>query len=747
MATPRIPSLHYASEAELLQLAGVLFTLQLLIEPTISNAQGVLLNLILPGFVWVAWFCVCLTKILSTDSYWQCSRVDCGVMVFLTLVGISLIVHTPRLESFRMGLPWIVFLLGYFVTRSLSERWKSTSYWIHLGCVAALWGSLDAIYQYYIGLDRSREWLLNTLEGQSFLQQFSETERILFLSRLQTQRAYGNFLLPNFLAGYLALWIPILLGLLWDNRSEKKAFLVGVTALSVLCVALFLSKSRGGWLSLAIVLFFWLAYFSKLARRSLKILFWLGLFGGVIFFYLVYYHYLVLPPSLAFIENGVQSFGVRLTFWEVGWKMWLEYPWGVGINNFAEHYFRLKPPYAGETKFAHNNFLQLLNELSLLGLIVFVWIFWKGLRPEKKELASASEKPASFRYGACCIGVAYMLSDFLKGGTVEDAVQVFFQVFSVLILVGFYHQLRSLYRIGEGVFCGIQLGLIVFLVHSVVDFDLYVFALFQQIFWLLALVKHPVHSFSWTRSSRLFLIVVIAGTFFFYFGFGIFAEVQREIRKSLGIQTLTFLRNAQQELKLQPGKAKQFSLEELESWVQKGLEAYEQALAIFPQEVSLYMDQAFLLETASTLLESLHPYQLAEKQSLWRSAILNQTERTIQILEKAGEYSYSAEPFLHLAEMHKRYAQRKFSSPSESYRQHLKQYVVQALLRAIERYPVRPRTHLQLGMIYEEIQETHLAQKTLETALQLSVQAWNQEEHFTAFEEKQIQELLKKTTK
>ncbi|MEK7485939.1 MAG: O-antigen ligase family protein, partial [Planctomycetota bacterium] len=686
--------------------------------------------------------------VLSSSTEWRISKLDIWIIAFFFLILGSLLIHTPRLESFRIGLPWMAFLLGYFLTKSLASQWKTPIYWIHLGAVAALWGSLDAIYQYYIGLDLSRDWLFNHPEGQEYLKQFSESEQTLFVSRLQTQRAYGNFLLPNFLAGYLGLWIPIFLGLLWDNRSSKKTLIAGVSALGVLLFALFLTKSRGGVLSLGIVLAFWFVYFSICARRFLQLLFWFTLAGAALFFYLVYFHYITLPPSLIFIENGVQSFGVRLTFWEVSWKMFLEYPFGVGINNFAEHYFRLKPPYAGETKFAHNNFFQLANELSLLGMIFFIGIFWVGLRSLKKDNDISTSKPiAPFIGGTFCIGAAYFFSNLFKGGTFDNNEQILFQLCSLAILLIFYHQIRFCSRMGSGVFCGIQLGLMVFLVHSMVDFDLYVFALFQQIFWLLALLKQPFLTKPFSSRHRIGLTVLALGMALFYLGFGILTEIQRELRKSQGENALAQLIKIQQELKTQPGIARKFSLNSIESITEEGFLGYQRALAIFPQDSSLFMDQAFLLETETTLFETLLPHQLPEKQKLFLEVILKQTQRTTQILDLVCLNTNSAEPFIHLAEMQKRYAQRQFPVGSELYCSALRQKVIPALLQAIQKYPVRPRSHLQLGLVWWEIQEIEATKKTLETALQMSYQAWNQEEHFTDQEKHQIQKIMEKILK
>lgn len=750
-----------APEKELFYFSGILFFFQFLVTPTISMAQGTVINFILAGFVLLAWFCLKTAQLLVPPKIFRFSALDLWVSAFWGLLFCSFFFYVPRLESLRMGIPWLCFLLGYFVVKTLASEHSCRSLLLRLGIVTAVWASLDGIYQYYIGLNLSREWLLKSQEGLQYFKKFSETEQQLFLGRLHTQRAYGNFLLPNFLAAYVGMWIPVLCGILWENR-QKKAVRLGGIGLILLFVALFLTKSRGGVLSLGLVFGFWLAYFSPCSRRLLKWLYWLAFLCGCLFFLGVYFQYLSLPPSLIFVQNGVKSFGVRLEYWEVGFRMFQEFPFGVGLNNFATHYFRLKIPSAEETKFAHNNFLQITNELSLLGLFLLVGIFWTVFRfrresQETDQKTVSTLSPSWLLVGSIGIGLAYLFSDFLKGSLFLDTslapgaywLQFFFQGSSLLFLVGVFRYARSFSMEGKAIDIGLKLGVFVFLVHSLVDFNLYIFPLFQLVFCFLALLN--VSDWHWERvySNRIrFALGGSAVLFVFLFlGIGLWPEIQREVWSSKGEQIYAQLGQLLQILEEPKKTPIPLDLRRIEQSIEEGISAYERALHFWPVEWKWLIRQGLLLETYARLLLSLqhHPHFSKEVRQNLVQRYFATMERAIELFEKAGRHHpYSAESFLLVAQMHWHYAQKRFEENTEAKQKYLRERSLPALEKAVSLYPVRPRSLFELGKLYEELQDYEKAQETLETAQRYSQVAGNIEERFNQEEQQGIINLLQK---
>lgn len=71
-----------------------------------------------------------------------------------------------------------------------------------------------------------------------------------------------------------------------------------------------------------------------------------------------------------------ESFRLRLTYWNVGWRMFLANPIsGVGLGNFGPAYPRYQYFGAADVKEAHNGFLQIFSETGLIGGLLFT-AFW-----------------------------------------------------------------------------------------------------------------------------------------------------------------------------------------------------------------------------------------------------------------------------------------------------------------------------------------------------------------------------------
>src|SRR5690606_26241758 len=49
-------------------------------------------------------------------------------------------------------------------------------------------------------------------------------------------------------------------------------------------------------------------------------------------------------------------------------------PWGIGRRNFPKVHEKLKTPEEEISPHAHNNYLQILCEMGVLGVTAFVWI-------------------------------------------------------------------------------------------------------------------------------------------------------------------------------------------------------------------------------------------------------------------------------------------------------------------------------------------------------------------------------------
>ncbi len=227
-------------------------------------------------------------------------------------------------------------------------------------------------------------------------------------------RAYGTFEQPNPYAGYLALIIPIALGIVVsgqsldakpqnDSRITFYVFrfgFVGFAAgvLASMLLAVLMSWSRGAWLGVGAGM---IATIIVQSRRALIVSI---LAAFVLTLALLLSSINIIPSVIADRFAGVADyFGVfdvrgvkvddtnyaiveRMAHWQAAAMMWADKPMlGVGIGNYAAAY----PPYAlprwdDPLGHAHNYYLNVAAETGTIGLLAYLmlWaiVFWQSWR-------------------------------------------------------------------------------------------------------------------------------------------------------------------------------------------------------------------------------------------------------------------------------------------------------------------------------------------------------------------------------
>lgn len=79
----------------------------------------------------------------------------------------------------------------------------------------------------------------------------------------------------------------------------------------------------------------------------------------------------------SFIHTGHSISGksaeIRATMIEIGFNRWLDSPiWGYGFDSF-KHYNRLM---TGHFYYSHNNYIELLYDLGIIGFAIYYWFYW-----------------------------------------------------------------------------------------------------------------------------------------------------------------------------------------------------------------------------------------------------------------------------------------------------------------------------------------------------------------------------------
>lgn len=243
----------------------------------------------------------------------------------------------------------------YFLVKRTSPSFRRIIIWTII--LPSIWVSIYAVYQYFWGLEETRRMV--EMIG---VKQFSSD----FITRLYTNRAFSTFVYPNALAGYLVILIPFTSVFFFKIKKPLRYFYLIIPSLQV--IALILSKSKGGILSLILslaILFWWLL------NRKWKLC-------STIVIILV----LLIAISFPLLRKSAEnSFGVRVSYWKAAARMIKARPiTGFGPGSFDRVFPRFKEAGREDTKMAHNNYLQVFSEGGIIYFLFFISFFYFALK-------------------------------------------------------------------------------------------------------------------------------------------------------------------------------------------------------------------------------------------------------------------------------------------------------------------------------------------------------------------------------
>ncbi|UCH34737.1 MAG: O-antigen ligase family protein, partial [Armatimonadota bacterium] len=227
-------------------------------------------------------------------------------------------------------------------------------------------------------------------------------------------RIFGTFFNPNELAGFLELVIPVAVAAFLWSRSLPMRIITGFAALLTI-IALLLTASRGGWLSLAAGMFVFALLAGVVFRRTR-----LALVAGAVVLALILLVSLAVTPLRVRVVGSLSAQQHSNMFRYLTWRgtatMAAAHPWlGVGPAAFESVY----PQYAtgGFTRMAHQNYLQVAAETGLLGGAAFVWMLGAFFWLAGKGFRRLPERESRLLCAGCIAGVlAFCIHSFLDYG-------------------------------------------------------------------------------------------------------------------------------------------------------------------------------------------------------------------------------------------------------------------------------------------------------------------------------------------
>lgn len=303
------------------------------------------------------------------------------LLLFLLIAILSTIFSLNQGESLPVLVQLISYLLFYFlIVNHLS--WSKIPRALAVFLTAGFLLSLYAIYQYRFALPL----LYQRLDTITALGP-GEIEEI--KGRIASHRVFSTFALPSSFAGYLALVIPLGIGLFISRSSLQERILLGIVVLTMLW-ALFLTFSLGGILSLVLALLFILLILSKKTKWFIPTILILLLLLGIASFHSGSLH---------------SKMTLRLYNWRSTIEIVKDHPFlGTGIGTFATIYPRYKFPQANEVHYAHNWYLQVASEMGILGLGALFWLLATFIKEAIKTLKSEKERSRKVLLAGLLVG-------------------------------------------------------------------------------------------------------------------------------------------------------------------------------------------------------------------------------------------------------------------------------------------------------------------------------------------------------
>jgi O-antigen ligase len=232
------------------------------------------------------------------------------------------------------------------------------------------------------------------------IQSFTSPTKLLWLRELKESTPFGPFINRHHFAGYMELTLALPLGLLFSGAIERDKRFIYIFAALMMGVALIMTNSRGGILSLIAEIVFLVAMTgfrrksrssqqnetsgasirAAVVRSALGLALLLSIFAGVV----MLGGEPVLNRLMGTVSSADPTTG-RAHFWRVTLDVIRDHPLiGTGLGSYGVAYPMYDTRGGGlRVEQAHNDYLQTLSDAgivgALLGLFFIVTLFRLGL--------------------------------------------------------------------------------------------------------------------------------------------------------------------------------------------------------------------------------------------------------------------------------------------------------------------------------------------------------------------------------
>jgi tetratricopeptide (TPR) repeat protein len=386
------------------QGAVVFLSASLIARPLTSGETiGQDLDLLLQFFPLFAALLWLARMVLNREVRYEWTSLEAPLAIYAAAIVLSLFRASCLFPALMTAFDWLVDILLFCLiaqaARETGARRNLERVFLATAMVVAVYG----LIQRFKGFPEMWEWIeRNPDEARRMLGIWDDVNWNDLKSRLGTNEVFSTFLIPNALAGYFLMVIPVLAADLLlsglGSRVQKLAFGMKCLAMAAVVGCMLLTGAKGAWLCLPVqgVLFLLLLgeHVPGRVRRY-------GIAGTIAAVALAAALLLLVPPLRERAWALWDSLHVRFGYWETSCVMLrdgLNAVFGVGLANFQEVYPFFKTVTASEVQKAHNHYLQLWTEIGIFGMAAFVavWalcLFRSLRRPLAEERQDESGKP------------------------------------------------------------------------------------------------------------------------------------------------------------------------------------------------------------------------------------------------------------------------------------------------------------------------------------------------------------------
>jgi len=220
----------------------------------------------------------------------------------------------------------------------------------------------------------------------------------------------SRFVNHNHFSAFLEILIPVNLSLFLVKKNILLRLLI-FSALLVNLLSLLMAGSRAGMLSLGIgfLLFFLLILRYKLL--SVKEFVYLSFFVLILFVLLIVWEGGAIKERVAGLEtSNFFSVQQRILIWKDTLKAVAKRPLGYGWGTFPYMFSRFRTFSDRFTPFyVHNEYLQIAWEMGWFGLGLSLWLLWKLLVRIKVKITYSGDESLKILYLGFFVGIIVLL--------------------------------------------------------------------------------------------------------------------------------------------------------------------------------------------------------------------------------------------------------------------------------------------------------------------------------------------------